>query len=569
MGRKKIMQKTEKVSFIHSISFRIILLVIGITLYTLLGSIVGAYVVSEGIVEESNENYILSMAEMGAETITDLPDEKLNQEGYTSVMEQIDMKGITSAYAYLVAEDGTMLYHPTADKIGQTVENSVILGVVSQLASGKVPADEVVEYDYNGEIKYAGYAITERHEIVVVTADKHEIIEPLNNMVSYMLIIASVTLLVSIIIGYVMSMFICKPIQKVTHIVGQTAKLDFTSTEDGSKLCKRKDETGMMARAVHEMRENLRKIVMEINESSKQITQNVDGLEKITDLINTMCTDNSATSEELAASMEEVAAATIDVNENVQEMKKEAEYIATMAEQGVQQSGVVMERAKGLGDKTENASKRTVDLYQNVKVKSEKAIEGSKAVNKINELSGTIVKISSQTSLLALNASIEAARAGEAGKGFAVVATEIGSLAEQTSQAIADIENIVREVNDAVEHMTECMQETTEFLEQSVLTDYQEFKEVSIQYQADADAYGNNMSQVKDAIGNLTVLTQNSAEALDGIKDAVNESAEGVTDIAQKTGEMVSKTVESNGMVEECYGCADNLEGIVAKFKME
>lgn len=324
-----------------------------------------------------------------------------------------------------------------------------------------------------------------------------------------------------------------------------------------------------MARAVHEMRANLRKMVMEINESSKQITQNVDGLEKITDLINTMCTDNSATSEELAASMEEVAAATIDVNENVQEMKKEAEYIATMADQGVQQSGVVMERAKGLGDKTENASKRTVDLYQNVKVKSEKAIEGSKAVNKINELSGTIIKISSQTSLLALNASIEAARAGEAGKGFAVVATEIGSLAEQTSQAISDIENIVREVNDAVEHMTECMQETTEFLEQSVLTDYQEFKEVSIQYQADADAYGNNMSQVKDAIGNLTVLTQNSAEALDGIKDAVNESAEGVTDIAQKTGEMVSKTVESKGMVEECYGCADNLEGIVAKFKME
>ncbi len=563
------MQKTEKVSFIHSISFRIILLVIGITLYTLLGSIVGAYVVSEGIVEESNENYILSMAEMGAETITDLPDEKLNQEGYTSVMEQIDMKGITSAYAYLVAEDGTMLYHPTAEKIGQAVENSVILGVVSQFASGKVPADEVVEYDYNGETKYAGYAITERHEIVVVTADKHEIIEPLNNMVSYMLIIASVTLLISIVIGYVMSMFICKPIQKVTRIVGQTARLDFTSTEDGSKLCKRKDETGMMARAVHEMRANLRKMVMEINESSKQITQNVDGLEKITDLINTMCTDNSATSEELAASMEEVAAATIDVNENVQEMKKEAEYIATMADQGVQQSGVVMERAKGLGDKTENASKRTVDLYQNVKVKSEKAIEGSKAVNKINELSGTIIKISSQTSLLALNASIEAARAGEAGKGFAVVATEIGSLAEQTSQAISDIENIVREVNDAVEHMTECMQETTEFLEQSVLTDYQEFKEVSIQYQADADAYGNNMSQVKDAIGNLTVLTQNSAEALDGIKDAVNESAEGVTDIAQKTGEMVSKTVESKGMVEECYGCADNLEGIVAKFKME
>ena len=170
-------------------------------------------------------------------------------------------------------------------------------------------------------------------------------------------------------------------------------------------------------------------------------------------------------------------------------MKEGAEAINSLAEQGASTSQEIMQRAKNLRDKTVQASTRTIEMYDNVKVKAEKAIEGSKAVEQINALTSTIMEISSQTSLLALNASIEAARAGEAGRGFAVVASEIGSLADQTSKAIADISEIVKAVNEAVANMADCLEETTTFLEQTVLSDYKEFEQVGDQYQVDADTF--------------------------------------------------------------------------------
>ena len=563
------MEKTEKVTLIHSISFKILILVVCIVAYSLVGSVLSATSQSRKIVEETNENYILSLAEQGAQTIGNIPSELMSNGEYLSVMQGIEMKGIDSAYAYLVDADGTMLYHPTAEKIGQPIENSVIKGVVSDLQAGKIPENAIVEYDYKGATKYAGYAITSNKMIVVVTADKGEIIAPINSMTQSMGVVAIATLIECLIAGYIVSLFICRPIKRLTQIIEKTARFDFTPNPDSKKLKDRKDETGHMARKIHDMRKNLRGMVADINGVSGQITESVNGLKQISDTINNMCTDNSATTQQLAAGMEETAATTISINESVQGMKKDANAITDMAQKGADASNEVMERAKNLGAKTEQATNRTMDMYQSVKEKSQKAIEGSKAVDQINALSDTIMEISSQTGLLALNASIEAARAGEAGKGFAVVATEIGSLADQTSKAIANIGTIVQEVNVAVSNMTECMEETTEFLEKTVIGDYKEFKEVSVQYQADADSYGNDMNEVKDAVKRLSALIESSAKALDGIKDTVNESAAGVTDIAEKTSNMVEKTSETNDMVAECYGCADNLKGIVDQFILQ
>ena len=163
----------------------------------------------------------MSLAEQGAQTISNIPAELVDQDEYAAVMQGIEMKGIDSAYAYLVASDGTMLYHPTSDKIGQPVENSVIKEVVAELAAGRTPQNAIVEYDYKGAVKYAGYVLTSDNSIVVITADKGEITDPLNRMTKYMLGIALGTLIISVIAGYIVSTFICRPIQQMTQIIGK------------------------------------------------------------------------------------------------------------------------------------------------------------------------------------------------------------------------------------------------------------------------------------------------------------------------------------------------------------
>lgn len=556
----------QKMGLLQSISAKILLLVMGVVVLAIAGSVLIASQEVRRALDSVNQNYILSMAESASDLI-DLT--SVDADDYAGILGDVNMEGIASSYAYLVGSDGTMLYHPTAGKIGSSVENEAILKVVSELSSGTVPENKVVQYDFNGAKKYAAYALTKERQIVVVTADKNEIMSSVNGMVTGMIVMSFFVLAICVLIGYIFSRFICAPIRQLTVIIENTAALNFRHSEYGSKLCKRKDETGAMAREVRVMRGNIRELLKKVEAASGQINQNVDGLQAITSTVDQMCSDNSATSEELAAGMQETAATTVQINENIGTIKSATEDISSLVVQGTESSREVMERARNLSEKTALAGSRTKEMYTQVKTKADNAIEGAKAVEKIHELTNTITEISSQTGLLALNASIEAARAGEAGRGFAVVATEIGSLADQTSKAISNISTIVKTVNDAVANMSECLEETTGFLEKNVLDDYREFEQVGSQYQEDADIFRSNMDGVGDGIASLKDAVLSIATAMGGINETVGESAQGISEIAEKTSSMVEKTGTTHTMVADCYACVDDLKELVNTIVME
>ncbi len=487
---------------------------------------------------------------------------------YDELLGNLEITNVAGSYAYMVSSDGTMLWHPNKDKIGQPVENAAVKDIVARLSAGeKVEPDSII-YEYKGANKLAGFSLTkDNSRIAVVTADYDEFIGPVNELKSKMIRIGLTATIFCCILGYVIVMLLMKVIDTIVPIINRAADLDLRPDEHIHKVSKRKDEFGVMAKAIERMTASLNGMVGNIAKASGSIDDNIEELSNSIRTVDNLCTDNSATTEELAAGMQETSASISAITGNVENIQAGAQEIKGMANTGNRLSVEVMGRAGELKRTTEEATRTTTSLYESVKEKSEAAIESSKAVEKINELTRTIMAISSRTSLLALNASIEAARAGEAGRGFSVVASEIGNLADQSSSAVKDISTIVGEVNGAVGQMSECIEELIEFLEKNVLSDYDNFGKVSDQYRNDAASFKDSMGEIEASVNVLTQNINMIVDAINGINDTIGDTANGITDIAGKTTDMVSEAAGNTSEVDSCKDRVKELNDIINKFK--
>ncbi|MBP5198215.1 MAG: methyl-accepting chemotaxis protein, partial [Lachnospiraceae bacterium] len=521
--------KEKKLRFTSSITFKIMILVTAISMLAILGCFMTAKNAVENVISTVNEHYLMTVCENAAMTLDMTDPDTATTDEYATFLEHVDLKGTTSSYAYLVSADGTMLYHPTESKIGQPVENAVISDVVSQLSKGVVPKPKAVAYDINGVTKYAAYNVISGNRIVCVCVDMDELMEPMMFLYSAFGLAVILIVIICVVLTLIVTRFvISKPLATLTGSITRTASLNFLHDASTETLEGRKDEIGIMSDAVHDMRGELRKMIASLEDVAELVGENTEKLKASTDDVDRMCSDNQATSEELSAGMQEAAATTETINENIETIKDNALDISNLTSDGVQTANDILKRATDLKVRTDAATKNTREIYEDVKSRSAEAIEGIKAVSKINELTKTIMDISSQTNLLALNASIEAARAGEAGRGFAVVATEIGTLADQSATAIKDIGNIISDINVAVDNITKCLEDTTSFLETTVLKDFEDFEQVSVQYSDDANLFGSNMTTIQKAMNELSNSLGEIARALNDINSTVNESSEGI-----------------------------------------
>lgn len=474
-----------------------------------------------------------------------------------------------SGYAFLYNSQGNIMYHPTLEVGSDLAEtgNGTLASLKETLLD---PANAGVPqyYTYEGESKTLVFYPLENGMFLALTASDNEIRTDANQLSLKILMSILVCVIICVILGILIGRNIAGPIRQITNTVKQSAQLNFRKTGNSEKLIKQKDETGIMAGAVGEMRNVFREMVNTLEQIEGTILLNVEKLDQIMQENNAVSEDNSATTQELAAGMEETTSSTSVIAENVNIIKQNASDIKDLSGKGYDTSKEVKRRAKLLRDTTASSSDKTMDIFESMKIKTSEAIEQSKAVDKINELTDDIKQISSQTNLLALNANIEAARAGEAGRGFAVVATEIGSLASQTFKTVDGINEIVSEVNKAVSSMTECITTIMDFLEKTVVADYSSFKEVGEKYEEDANSYADSMTRIDSEVTTLTNKINEIVEAINNVNETINQSAEGVNLIAEKSCNVVTKTAEGYDLVKESKESVAKLKEIVGKFQI-
>lgn len=474
-----------------------------------------------------------------------------------------------SDYAFLYDSNGCIVSHPSVET--GTDLSSLSNGSLTELKTSLLDPSKsgtALHYTYDGEAKTLVYYPLDNNMYIALCALDSEISTNANRLSWEITAAILICMIICIVLSLIIGRSIANPIIKITDVVKQSAQLNFQKTEHGSKLTSKKDETGVMANAVSELRGVLRTMIVSLEQVENTILANVNQLDHIMQENNAASEDNSATTQQLAAGMQETTASTSMIAENANTIKHNASYIQTLSVEGQNASHDVLNRAKHLRDTTAVSSDKALAIYETMKAKTAEAVEQSRAVSKINELTEDIKHISTQTNLLALNANIEAARAGDAGRGFAVVATEIGSLATQTFQTVDGINEIVIEVNKAVSSMTECIHTIMDFLENTVVADYASLRDVGDKYEEDANAFASSMTQINSEITELTQKINEIAETINNVSETIHQSAEGVNMIAEKSSDAVAQTIEGYQLVKESKDSVAKLKEIVDKFQI-
>lgn len=329
------------------------------------------------------------------------------------------------------------------------------------------------------------------------------------------------------------------------------------------------DEIADLGNGINLFMDKLQEILKLIIENTNYMENVVAEVDGSVVKSNDSASDLSAMTDELSATMQDVGLSVNTINDNADNILKDVEIIATKSDDINQFSKEMKANAEKIESDARYNMVQTGEKVGNILDVLNKAIEDSKSVDQVNNLTNDILNISSQTNLLALNASIEAARAGEAGKGFAVVADEIRQLADSSRETANKIQSINSVVVAAVNNLSDNANNLVSYLQQTILPEFQTFVDGGVKYKENASYIENAMDEFVEKTDVLKKNMDEIAHSINTITTVVDDGAAGVNNAAISTQDLVEDIVNISNKMIENKGIAQNLKNstnIFAKF---
>lgn len=471
--------------------------------------------------------------------ISNVDAEDLDYDEYAKSLSDVKLEGMDSSYVYVVKNDGTMLYHPTKEKVGQPVENAVIKGVVQQLQDGTKPDTAVVEYVFDGTTKYSAYTILNNEDILVLTADESEALSGITVVTGVAIGISTVVVLLAIIICFILGRRLMRPLVKVSTIIEEIANGDINA--DFGMVKETNDEIGLIIEKMKELTQSLGNIVGKIRNSSDTMSANSYELNDTSSQTLAANNEISKAVEDVAEGSTGMAASISKINENLLEMSNETKDINESVNEIRNQTTAVQDSSKIMNDKIKSMQDSSHKMDDGISAISKRIETVNTTVDKVSNIVSVIEEISSETNLLSLNASIEAARAGDAGKGFAVVAQEIRVLSDNTN---TELENIKQIISSLVEECRYCVQASG-----TIVEDNAKQKE--------------EIKAVLDEFGALDEQIQKTAEKADEIEELVTAMIELNDDITKSSNSLTDVSAANAAATEEMNANIEELNAMM------
>ncbi|WP_270564056.1 methyl-accepting chemotaxis protein [Clostridium beijerinckii] len=366
-------------------------------------------------------------------------------------------------------------------------------------------------------------------------------------------------LMLTIVLGYAMTRNMIVPLKKIKNYANNLAQYNFSE----EIILKGKDEFAQTGGALNIALKNVRELIRTILDNSTELSASSEELTASVHEISSKLSFINESTDEIAVGAEQTSSSTEKVVLSIQKINENINNLAAIVNQEVRKSVDIKTKSSSMMEKSEDSIQLSRKIYEEKNKKIKDAIERGKVVKEIEVLSESIVSIASETNLLALNARIEAARAGEMGKGFSVVADEVGKLAEESITTVSGIHEIVEEIKNVFEYLSENSKGILKYIEQNVNDDYEFMIESSKSYENDArfinemseeiaimvKAINSNIDNVDSTMREFSSNIEKSKNNSNEILDSINEVTKEVEQISFNTQNQSELTLKLNEVI--------------------